>query len=136
MGVAAMVCYFFFFFFINYKARVSIYRRKSNTIHPEIPNSDLRAVTSVSRVYPAFRTQWNRFRKLIRKYVRVMAENAQFELNRFKRFSRRFNLYRTNGKSNWHEIWNLAIISHYASDETSFVEIRDFLKNGYFNSPN
>ena len=102
---------------------------------PEIPNSDLRAETDVPKVYPTFRTQWNRFWKLIRTSVRVMAINVQFKLNRFKRFSRRFNLYRTNGKSNRLEIWNLTIISHYGSDETGFVEIRDFLKNGYFNSP-
>ena len=94
----------------------------------DFSNSDLRAVTSVSRVYPAFRTQWNRFRKLIRSSARVMAITVQFKLNRFKRFSRRFSLHRTNGKSDWHEIWNLTIISHYGSDETSFVEIRDCLK--------
>ena len=84
----------------NYEEVRCIYRETIDTIHPEIPNSDLDAVTSVPRVYPAFRTQWNRFRKQIRKYVRVMAENVQFELNRFKSISRRFNLYRTNGKSN------------------------------------
>ena len=52
----------------------------------------------VSRVYPAFRTQWNRFRKLIRSYARVIAINDQFELNRFKRISIRFGSPRTNGK--------------------------------------
>ena len=129
-----MRCFIIIFFFYW---RVGLFLEFQTTLFiPEIPNSDLRAVTSVSRVYPAFRTQWNRFRKLIRTSVRVMAINVQFKLNRFKRFSRRFNLYRTNGKSNWHEIWNLTIISHYGSDETGFVEIRDFLKNGYFNSPN
>ena len=126
----------FLFFFYFMKRRVLFIEFWTTLFIPEIPNSDLRAVTSVSRVYPAFRTQWNRFRKLIRKYVRVMAVNVQFKLNRFKSISRRFNLYRTNGKSNWLEIWNLTIISHYGSDETGFVEIRDFLKNGYFDSPN
>jgi hypothetical protein len=83
----------------NYEEVGAIYKERATLFIPDFPNSDLDAVTSVPRVYPAFRTQWNRFRKLIRKYVRVMAENAQFKLNRFKPISRRFNLYRTNGKS-------------------------------------
>ena len=66
--------FLFSFIFVNLWA---IYRKKSNTIHPEIPNSDLRIETDVPRVYPAFRTQWNRFRKLTRSSVRVTEINDQ-----------------------------------------------------------
>ena len=82
----------------------SIYRVLNDTIHPKIPNSDLGAVTSVPRVYPTFRTQWNRFRKLIRTSVRVMAINVQFKIKSVNQISSRFSLPRTNGKSDRLEI--------------------------------
>ena len=125
------------FSFCKMKRRGGFYRKLNDLLFIEFfSNSDLSVPADVRKVYPTFRTQWNGFRKLIRSFVRDMKLNDQFKLNRFKSISRRFYSYRTNGKSKNYEIWNHAIISHYGSDETGFVEIRDFSKNDYFNSPN
>ena len=94
-----------FNFLLQMKIMKSLYRKCYETLFiPEFPNSKSSVPADVRKVYPAFRTQWNVFRELIRTSERDMEKNDQFKLNRFKSISRRFNLYRTNGKSKNYEI--------------------------------